>query len=221
MSLGVCFAPRSLAWEAKPAFYAQDDQLRSLKLDPPPAVGSETDRQDMAAIKDWQVKRTAHQCARAAAEAGHTGYDAFFGAISPFVQPMPSEVAQFFRHVQDDTYLSVGFLKTKYDRPRPFAQDSSVHPCIPAPNEKGYSYPSGHAAVARVFALVLSDLAPERRAEFLARADEVALDRVIGGVHHPTDVEAAKQLGNEIYAEFLKNQTFHADLEMARRFLKR
>lgn len=49
----------------------------------------------------------------------------------------------------------------------------------------GYSYPSGHSSFSRVFANVLSDIVPERRAEFFARADEVAQDRVIGGVHFP------------------------------------
>ena len=66
----------------------------------------------------------------------------------------------------------------------------------------------------------LSDFVPVRRAAFLARADEIAQDRVIGGVHHPTDVAAGKVLADEIHGELLKSPAFRADLDKVRGILK-
>ena len=60
---------------------------------------------------------------------------------------------------------------------------------------------------------MLSDIVPERRAEFFAKADEIALDRVIGGVHFPTDIAAGKVFGDRFHAELLKSPAYLKDIE--------
>ena len=97
-------------------------------------------------------------------------------------------------------------------------RDAGLEPCLRRIG--GLSYPSGHSTIAHVFALILADLVPERRAEFLARADAAALNRVIGGVHHPSDIEAGKRLADLLYAEFLKSPAFRADQEALQQYLK-
>ena len=52
-----------------------------------------------------------------------------------------------------------------------------------------------------------------------ARADEAALDRVIGGVHYPTDIEAGKRLGEAIYAELRKNPAFQRDEKALEKYI--
>ena len=110
------------------------------------------------------------------------------------------------------------FLKDVYKRERPFVRDARVKPCLP--RVQGLSYPSGHSAMARLFALILADLAPERRAEFLAKADESALFRVLGGVHHPADTAAGKLLADTLYKNLLKQPEFVSDLKALRPLLR-
>ncbi len=182
-----------------------------------PADGSREDREDFRVIMDWQARRTAAQCAAARAEMSHD-YETFFGKIGPFGQPTPPAVKAFFKNVADDSVAAHKFLKEVYKRERPFVRDERVSPCLP--RVKGYAYPSGHAAMARLFALILADLVPARRAEFMAKAEESALLRVLGGVHHPTDTEAGKALADALYKELLKTPAFAADLETVRPLLR-
>lgn len=197
-------------------YYLEPAQFGALHVPPPPAVGSEGDKDDFAVLLRWQAKRTPEECARARSEA-HAYFLELFGNMSPFAKPLPSEVADFFERVHADTDAAVGFFKNRYKRPRPFVRDSRLEPCLGKIN--GKAYPGGHAAVARMFALILSDLEPDMEDEFLARADEAGLDRVIGGVHYPSDIEAGKRLADGLYKQMKKIPDFRADMKMLRGYL--
>ncbi|MDT8286132.1 MAG: phosphatase PAP2 family protein [Elusimicrobiales bacterium] len=187
--------------------FASKEELAALRAPDMPAPGSPADRADMAAVLDWQARRTPEQCEAANAQA-RAGFEVFFGDISPL--PEGSETEEFLEKIKDDTWLAVGLLKSRYNRPRPYARDEAVRPCLRRLG--GLAYPSGHAALARVYALLLADAAPARREEFLARADEAALYRVVGGVHHPSDIEAGKLLADSLYEEFLASPAFREAL---------
>jgi acid phosphatase (class A) len=180
---------------------------------PPPTPGSPEDRKDLEVLSDWQARRTSADCAGANAQA-RADYDKFFGDVSPFPQPLPSEVSAILFRVYVDGSKAVALAKKKYARPRPFRRNKALKPCLG--RVSGLSYPSGHATVSRLFALLLGDVAPARAAEFLARSERAALNRVIGGVHHPTDIEAGKLLGSAVYAELVKTTAYRADLEKLR-----
>ena len=182
----------------------------------PPLPGSDTDQADLKVLHEWQAKRTAAECTRARAEA-RGNFESLFGNVSPFHRPLPPEVAAFFKHVHADLDYAVGTVKERYQRPRPVWRGFGITPCIDIIG--GYAYPSGHAANARLFALILSDLSPDRRAEFMARADEAALNRVIGGVHYPTDIEAGKRLAEAIYTDLHKNLAFQRDEEVLKKYV--
>ncbi|OGR38097.1 MAG: hypothetical protein A2X29_00110 [Elusimicrobia bacterium GWA2_64_40] len=176
----------------------------------PPAPGSEEDKKDFQTLFDWQARRSEADCAGALAQA-RAEYGAFFGDISPFPDPLPPEVSKILFRVYFDGGMAVGAAKERFARQRPFRRDKALKPCLG--KVPGLSYPSGHAAVSRLFALLLSDVAPARRADFLARSDRAALNRVIGGAHHPSDIEAGKLLGDAVYAGMLREAAFRADLE--------
>jgi hypothetical protein len=74
--------------------------------------------------------------------------------------------------------------------------------------------------MARLFALILSDLDPARRAEYMAKADESALFRVIGGVHHPTDTAAGKALADALYNELKREPALASDLRALKPLLR-
>ena len=176
----------------------------------PPAPGSPEDKKDLEALFDWQARRTEADCAGARAQA-KAEYGAFFGDVSPFPDPLPPDASKILFQVYFDGGMAVGAAKERFARQRPFRRNKALKPCLG--KVPGLSYPSGHAAVSRLFALLLADVAPERRASFLARSDRAALNRVIGGAHHPSDIEAGKLLGDAVYAGMLKEASFRADLD--------
>ncbi|MDD2805273.1 MAG: phosphatase PAP2 family protein [Elusimicrobiales bacterium] len=182
-----------------------------------PADGSYADKEDFRVLYDWQARRTAAQCAAAKGEMSHD-YQTFFGKISPFGSPTPAPVTAFFKNVAEDSVAAHKFLKDVYKRERPFVRDAGIKPCLP--RVAGLSYPSGHSAMSRLFALILSDLVPARRAEFLAKADESAIFRVLGGVHHPTDTAAGKALADALYKELKKSPEFVAEMKALKHLLR-
>jgi len=200
----------------QPPLYLSEAKLEALQFPLAPAPGSIVDKADLAQLHDWEKRRTKQQCAAAQAQS-HAYFDEFFGDISPFVKPLPQEPADFLRQVQDDVDVAVGLIKDKNQRPRPFRHDSSLQPCL----EKigGLAYPSGHATLSHVYALMLSDLVPARNPAFITRANDAALYRVIGGVHHPSDIEAGKRLGDILFAQFMKDPAFQAQMGRLKAFL--
>ncbi len=218
LSLGACTSAvvkKTLAGTGG-VYYLDPAQGQFPLFPPPPLPGSATDQADLKVLQTWQAKRTAAECTRARAEA-RGNFESMFGNVNPFRRPLPPEVAAFFNHVHGDLDYTVEVVKERYQRPRPAWRCCGIEPCVNIIG--GYSYPSGHATNARLFALILSDLAPERRVEFMARADEAALDRVIGGVHYPTDIEAGKRLGEAIYAELRKNPAFQRDEKALEKYI--
>ena len=198
-------------------YYILPSQVDVSQMGPAPAVGSTVDNEDLAAVRRWQAERTEAQCVAARAQTDAT-YDEFFGEVSPFGNPAPGEVENIFNKVRADAGSVVYLQKEQYKRPRPFLRDSSITPCLN--RESGYSNPSGHSTSARVFGLMLSDLVPASSAKFMSYADQAALNRVIGGVHHPSDIEAGKKLGDAIYKALKQNSSFNSDMNTLRKNLK-
>jgi len=199
-------------------YYITAEQQRMPDFQPPPAPGSKKDKADLAALLGWQLKRTPEQCARANAGA-HAAYEEFFGDLSPFPNPLPEDAAVIFRRVKTETDGAAADIKDIFKRPRPFLRDESLEPCLGRIG--GLAYPSGHATISRLFALMLADLVPARKREFFARANAAALDRVIGGVHHPTDIEAGKKLADRLYRFYKKSPAFRADMEILKGLLSK
>lgn len=212
-------APQAGIFDAPPEkiYYLLPSQVDLSVVPPAPAAGSAVDRADLAALKRWQEERTDAQCAAANAQPDAT-YDNFFGAISPFGAAAPKEVEKIFFKVRADTGSMVYLQKHKYKRLRPFLRDPALVPCLD--REGGYAYPSGHSAVARVFGRILSGLVPRNADKYMSHADQAALNRVIGGVHHPSDTEAGKKLGDAVYKALVQDRAFKADLEILRGNLK-
>jgi acid phosphatase (class A) len=205
--------------EVRPPSYIDGEELAaSLAFPSPPEPGSRRDRADFAGLHAWQIQRTEAECARARSEKNPT-YEAFFGDSGPYDLPLSRSVKLIFLGVAADVGVTVTALKHRYKRKRPFKRDRTLKPCIPEPG--GKAYPSGHAALGRVYALMLADLVPARRTDYRFRGDEIALDRVIAGVHHPTDIEAGKYLGDEIYARLRKNSAFKKAMKRLRSKLPR
>ncbi len=197
--------------------YVNAEVFKTVAFQPPPAPGSEEQKSDLAAVLDWQQKRTAADCARSQATAD-ADYDFFWGDKPLFTSPLPAEVKDFFKRLDYDAGEAINNMKNRYARLRPFkGYPEEVSPCIK--KSKGYSYPSGHASYSRIFVDVLGDITPGRREEFLKRSDEMAADRVVGGVHYPTDIAAGKIFGDEFHALLLKSPAYLKDVERIKKLL--
>ncbi len=223
LGVGACSSPtaqialkRAHLTSQKPHYVAAE-QFKAAEFAPPPAPESEAQKADLAITLDWQNKRTEADCAKARLTANFD-YDSFWGEKSPFPRPLPGEVKEFFDRLTLDLDSSVSVMKNRYERQRPFnAYPEAVKPCVK--KSGGYSYPSGHSTFSRVFADVLTDIVPGRKAEFFAKADEIAQDRVIGGVHFATDIAAGKVFGDEFHADLLKSPEYLKDIEKMKALL--
>jgi acid phosphatase (class A) len=176
----------------------------------PPVMGSEADAVDLATVLKWQELRTEFECARAQHES-HGYATSFFGV--PY-GPLTDEEAQSLVDFQERLFKEVNFfsriLKQRYSRVRPFNRHASIKPCITIHNSNGY--PSGHAAAAYVASRTFSLIWPERARAFNRRAEEIALGRVIGGVHFPLDIEAGKILGERVFSALMESDEFEHDV---------
>lgn len=196
------------------AHFLDTPSLEAIRSFPaPPAAGSPEFQNDFAVLHAWQARRTEEQCAAAQAES-IPSYENMLGSVSPFPVPLKGEPKAFFAAVAGDAGAAVYILKSRFNRPRPPLTDSTLRPCISLP--KGKAYPSGHATVARLYALVLAELVPARRAEFLAVGERSGLYRVIGGVHHPSDIAAGRRLADSLLVELKRNPAFNAELARLR-----
>ncbi|MCX5785878.1 MAG: phosphatase PAP2 family protein [Elusimicrobia bacterium] len=215
-----CSAQRPVRSVYKPPtqlFYAQEAAIQAIDLTPPPADGSEADKKDLSEVLRMQNDRTPQDCARVKREAA-SGYESFFGDIGPFPLPVPPEAAAFLKRVRADAARSTYVFQKRFARKRPFLRDPEIKPCLPL--EDGYAYPSGHSTLAMTFALVLADLRPDLREQLLARASSVARGRALGGVHHPSDTEAGKELAIALYAEIAKSPSYNEDLAKIVKYIK-
>ena len=183
-------------------------------LPPPPAPGSPADRADLAALLAVQAARRPAAEAAARADAEETVFRLLGGmgiALDPAALPA---TASLFARIHADEGALVGPAKRRWHRPRPFAASHAVRPCVPRP--WGASYPSGHAAFAYAAAEALADILPERREAVRARAAAYARDRVVCGVHYPSDVEAGRRAGLAIAAAMRDDPRYRAALAAAR-----
>ena len=221
-TLGAC-APRPISTSAPTeehvgpkVFYVSPEPFKSGSFPAPPVMNSSEQQADIATVLDWQKKRTETDCAKASVTADAT-YATLWGEKNPFPSPMPDKVKAFFGRITSDMEAATTAMKNRYQRTRPYNSYPDSKPCIKT--SKGYSYPSGHTSFSRMYSGVLGDIIPERKDEFIQVADGIAMDRVIGGVHYPTDIAAGKRFGDEFHTQLLKNPGYLQDIEKLKVFL--
>lgn len=99
-------------------------------------------------------------------------------------------------HLDQKVFL----LKSKIDRARPTQAFENFEAAISVP--KHPSYPSGHAAQARLIAMILSLLNSTDSDRYHEDALRIAKNREIVGVHYPSDTVAGFRLAEAMFAEF-------------------
>jgi acid phosphatase (class A) len=70
------------------------------------------------------------------------------------------------------------------------------------------SYPSGHAAFGWSMAYLLSRLVPERQDRLETRAAQFARQRMVCGVHFPSDLEAGRRAARRLLEDMADQPRF-------------
>jgi acid phosphatase (class A) len=122
------------------------------------------------------------------------------------------------RRTLTDAGLSTYTAKNQYQRKRPFMENDEPV-CTPEDEEKlrkDGSYPSGHTAAGWAWALILTEIAPDRTDAILARGRAFGESRNICNVHWHSDVAEGRFMGAATVARLHADPVFCAELAAAK-----
>jgi acid phosphatase (class A) len=182
-----------------------------LLLPAPPSVGSDEYKAEIAEILAYQASRTNDQVKQFELQA-NLGPAAFRDILPELnsVDNMPKTQALFTTLIKA-AKVPLDDGKSYYKRRRPFQEDSRIHPLGKPDTE--FAYPSGHATRGILLAIVMAEIAPEKTDALLERGREIGWNRVIAGLHHPSDIAAGRVLGQAIARSLLRDADFKTQLE--------
>jgi acid phosphatase (class A) len=190
-------------------------------LPPPPANDSAETRAELDLMLQIQQERTASEAARAQAdnEVNIYRFADVLGDPPAFTPARLPRTHALFRKITGDELAVIGAGKEGFARPRPYVIEPLLTPVVQKPPPMG-SYPSGHATWAYTVGLVLADMIPERRTQIFARAAEYGHNRIVAGVHYPSDVESGKVAGTVLAAALFASPVFQVDYAAAKSELR-
>ena len=114
------------------------------------------------------------------------------------------DILEYISSLSKKEISTIMHFKDKFERPRPsdFAAERDIawegDDDIMSTTQT-YSYPSGHTAQAYYIAYHLSDMYPDLRSAIFDLAEYIAQSRVDRGVHYPSDLDAGRELGFDLY----------------------
>lgn len=198
-----------------------------------PANSSEQTRAELDFLLKLQAERTAVQTERVL-EIGSVGYWPALNVTKAHPKYEDNQEELFFminevdgeesttsdypkttkllKEVMHDTRLMEFAIKHTLLRVRPYRLDSKITPLVEIPTP---SFASGHTLWAYSIAYVMSELAPEKRNDYLDLAYEIGLSREIMGVHYPSDEEVARQVSHRALMLMWHTEQFQQDFAEA------
>ena len=187
---------------------------------PPPAAGSAAFAADEDVYRSTRKLRDSPRWILATKDANLEFPKAAETFSCPLAMPITAEgtphLYMLLRRVRADASRGTDKAKDFYKRRRPFMAHGEPS-CTPAEKMKDDSYPSGHASIGWAWALVLSELAPDRANAVLPRGVAFGQSRVVCGVHWQSDVEAGRLVGASVVSRLHLNPIFSAQLAAARK----
>ncbi|AYD00758.1 phosphatase PAP2 family protein [Neorhizobium sp. NCHU2750] len=220
LAFSVAVASPVLADEtAKPFTDAKEVNLTDL-LPPPPANDSAKTKQEIGQLLTIQVTRTPEMEARAQADA-HEEIWRFADVVDnpKFATENLPKFSAFFDRILATSDAVVDPAKDVWKRTRPhLLYPDLIKPVVPL--SKSGSYPSGHTTTGTLMAVVLSDMLPEKKQQIMARGWEYGWNRVIGGIHYPSDIEAGRISGIAIAQTIMQHEDYREEYAAAKAELR-
>lgn len=205
-----------------PGYLPRDALPDSLALlPPPPAPGS-------AAMQRDEEARTAAITLRGTPRYATATSDAVIGfpqIPQDFSCAMGFEITKeatpklygLMARMMIDVGLSTYGAKNRYQRTRPFVVHNAPT-CYPKDEptlRNDGSYPSGHTALGWGWALVLTEVNPDRANALLQRGRDFGESRLICDAHWQSDIDAGRVIAAATVARLHADPAFRADLEAA------
>ncbi|WP_345785122.1 phosphatase PAP2 family protein [Stenotrophomonas sp.] len=196
----------------------------SIQLVPaPPAAGSAGFALDEQVSREARALRGTPRFAQATrdAELGFPeGANQFSCAIDVDVDAVKTPALyRLLERSRIDASAATRAAKHQYQRPRPFMVNGEPT-CTPddeAGLRKNGSYPSGHTSIGWAWALILSEIAPDRADAIQARGRNYGESRLVCNVHWQSDILEGRFMGAAAVARLHDNAAFNKDLLAARR----
>ncbi|PKN77476.1 MAG: acid phosphatase [Deltaproteobacteria bacterium HGW-Deltaproteobacteria-10] len=191
-------------------------------LPPPPPVSSVAFIADKEAFSETRTLINTQRWAQSIKDANlhfPEAPQAFSCALdAPITQEAMPNLYMLMRRTMTDAGSATLAAKKHYMRVRPFvaSKEKCCTPDWEAELVKDGSYPSDHTAIGWTWALILSEIAPERAEAILSRGYAYGQSRVICGVHWQSDVTAGRVLGAAVVAVLHSDPVFLAQLEAAK-----
>lgn len=191
-------------------------------LPAPPTEGSPALAADIATFRSLTKLQNTPRGAMAVADANLSFPEAaaiFSCALGVQISEQATpNLHMLLQRTLTDAALATYKAKDKYVRTRPFVMlnSGSCTPKEEAALVKDGSYPSGHAAIGWGWALMLTELSPNRADALLQRGRAFSQSRAICGVHWQSDIEAGRLIGSATVARLHANPVFNAQMAAAR-----
>lgn len=189
---------------------------------PPPSAGSPAEQADRAANQAAMSLRDTPRWNLAASDANLRFPDAaavFRCAASVEINETATPVTyRLLQRTLTDFGLATYPAKTTYQRARPFLVNEQP---VCTPDERDMladdgSYPSGHSAIGWGWALVLSQLIPERAEAILSRGQAYVYSRQVCNVHWQSDTQAGMAVAAAAFARLQNDALYLATVAAAR-----
>ncbi len=206
------------------AGYLQPEVLPNslVLIPPPPAAGSAALALDEGVSRKSLALRGTPRW-ELATEDANLMFPRAAGAFScaldaPITEQDTPHLYMLLRRTLADAGLSTYTAKNQYQRTRPFVvnKEPTCTPDEEAHLKKDGSYPSGHTALGWAWALILSEIAPERADAILARGRAFGQSRIICNVHWHSDVVEGRFMGAAAVARLHADPAFRAEMEAAK-----
>lgn len=218
LSIFLCITS-SMIWAASiqvaknPTFVDPNDIALEL-LPAPPAADSLAFQMDTTVLMWEQNTRTEYDANRAWGSVTLT--PSYFNEAlnARFEESRFPQLYALMNMVLADARLYVDAFKDQYKRPRPYQNDPKVIPIIPI--EESTSYPSGHGTRGMTLALVFAEIFPKRSDVLIATGYTLGQDRVMGGVHYPSDISASVTLAQALAESIIASDAFKMKVNEAK-----